>query len=169
MQLFLLLNLHEILKIYMDFSGKIWYNPLVAAPFWQQKGGVHIVSIFFSSVGIGRCSIWHHCWTNHDYTSQVVWPEEEVKSCGNQTPQKNPLSIRGTGGFILFVLMDLLFLLPTGIISYAIFLCNILNIFFKVFCALRVFYTSKSPTFLENPRTFRHKKTPENQKFPRFW
>ena len=88
MQLFLLLNLHEILKIYMDFSGKIWYNPLVAAPFWQQKGGVHIVSIFFSSVGIGRCSIWHHCWTNHDYTSQVVWPEEEVKSCGNQTPQK---------------------------------------------------------------------------------
>lgn len=34
--------------------------------------------------------------------------------------------------------------------------------------ALRVFYTSKSPTFLENPRTFRHKKTPENQKFPRF-
>lgn len=57
----------------------------------------------------------------------------------------------------------------TGIISYAIFLCNILNIFFKVFCALRVFYTSKSPTFLENPRTFRHKKTPENQKFPRFW
>ena len=103
MQLFLLLNLHEILKIYMDFSGKIWYNPLVAAPFWQQKGGVHIVSIFFSSVGIGRCSIWHHCWTNHDYTSQVVWPEEEVKSCGNQTPQKNPLSIRGTEGICVCV------------------------------------------------------------------
>lgn len=102
MQLFLLLNLHEILKIYMDFSGKIWYNPLVAAPFWQQKGGVHIVSIFFSSVGIGRCSIWHHCWTNHDYTSQVVWPEEEVKSCGNQTPQKNPLSIRGTEGICVW-------------------------------------------------------------------
>lgn len=54
--------------------------------------------------------------------------------------------------------MDLLFLLPTGIISYAIFLCNILNIFFKVFCALRVFYTSKSPTFLENFRNFRYKK-----------
>ena len=103
MQLFLLLNLHEILKIYMDFSGKIWYNPLVAAPFWQQKGGVHIVSIFFSSVDIGRCSIWHHCWTNHDYTSQVVWPEEEVKSCGNQTPQKNPLSIRGTEGICVCV------------------------------------------------------------------
>ena len=103
MQLFLLLNLHEILKIYMDFSGKIWYNPLVAAPFWQQKGGVHIVSIFFSSVGIGRCSIWHHCWTNYDYTSQVVWPEEEVKSCGNQTPQKNPLSIRGTEGICVCV------------------------------------------------------------------
>lgn len=100
----------KILLIFKDFSKKLWYNPIVAAPFWQQKGGVHIVSIFFSSVGVGRYCLRHPCWTNLDYTSQVAWPKEEVKPCGNQAPQKIPSVFAVLRGFVfVYILYSLLF------------------------------------------------------------
>ena len=45
MQLFLLLNLHEILKIYMDFSGKYDIIPSLP-PHSGNRKGVYILSAY---------------------------------------------------------------------------------------------------------------------------